>query len=318
MIIALDAMGGDFAPQAAIDGALLALSALPATAQIALVGDRQVIESHLEGKDQFGNPPVIFHAPEVIEMGEHPTRALTQKPDSSIGIGFKLLAGGKVQAFCSAGNTGAMLVGAMFSVKTIPGIIRPAIAGYVPKINGGYGVMVDAGANAECKAEVLVQFAEMGSLYAQHVINISNPKVGLLNIGEEEQKGSTLMQATYQLLKNNPHINFVGNIEGRDIFNNKADVIVTDGYTGNVVLKMAESVYDIMVELGIPTKPFFERLNYESIGGSPIIGVNGNVIIGHGVSTPTAIKSMILQAEAMINANINDKIKSGLAVTANP
>ena len=165
MIIALDAMGGDFAPEAAIDGALLALRTLPEHVQIALIGDRAVIEAHLAKSEAPVRPFTIFHAPEVIEMGEHPTRALTQKPDSSIGVGFKLLAEGKVGAFCSAGNTGAMLVGAMFSVKTIPGISRPAIAGYVPKINGGYGVLVDAGANAEVKVESLVQFAEMGSLW---------------------------------------------------------------------------------------------------------------------------------------------------------
>ncbi|MES2387737.1 MAG: phosphate acyltransferase PlsX [Bacteroidota bacterium] len=318
MIVALDAMGGDFAPQAAIDGALLALSQQPGNVHVELVGDKAVIEAHLAGKDLSGRRLSIHHAPEVIEMGEHPTRALTQKPDSSIGIGFKLLAAGKIGAFCSAGNTGAMLVGAMFSVKTIPGILRPAIAGFVPKISGGYGVIIDAGANTECKAEILQQFAEMGSLYAKHVLHIQNPKVALLNVGEEEKKGTAVLQATYQLLKNDPKINFVGNIEGRDIFHDKADVVVTDGFTGNVVLKLSESVYEIMAATGIEPGPFFSRLNYETVGGSPIIGVNGNVIIGHGVSTPTAIAAMIDQAVKMIDSDINEKIKQGLGVTAAP
>jgi hypothetical protein len=211
-------------------------------------------------------------------MGEHPTRALSQKPNSSIGIGFTLLKEGKADIFASAGNTGAMMVGSLFSVKTIEGIQRPAIAGFIPQTDGTHSVMLDIGANADCKPEMLAQWAVLGSAYAAATRGIESPRVGLLNIGEEEQKGSTLTQATYALLKANEKLNFVGNLEGKDIFRGKADVIVTDGFTGNIVLKMGESIYNIMKEQGMVNE-FVDRTNYENYGGSPIIGINGNVII---------------------------------------
>jgi glycerol-3-phosphate acyltransferase PlsX len=205
-----------------------------------------------------------------------------------------------------------MMVGAMFSLKTIEGIMRPAIAGFVPKTDGRIGVMVDVGANADVKPELMVQFADLGSLYAQHVLKIDNPKVGLMNLGEEESKGTLLTQATYQALKINSRINFVGNIEGRDVFNHKADVIVADGFTGNVILKMGESFYDIMKERGTPTDSFYDQLNYESVGGSPIIGVNGSVIIGHGLSSPRAIANMIRQSEQLAASGLHLKVKASL------
>ena len=310
MKIALDAMGGDFAPEAVVEGAILAKQSLPTNVEIVLVGREAVIKQQLDKHNASPSDFGIVNAEEVIEMGEHPTKALSQKTNSSIAIGFGMLKANKVQAFCSAGNTGAMLVGAMFSVKAIEGIIRPAIAGYVPKENGKIGIMLDVGANADCKPEVLNQFAEIGSLYAQHVLGIENPKVALMNLGEEEQKGTILTQATYQLLKVNTKINFVGNIEGRDVFNDKCDVLVCDGFTGNIILKMAESIYEIMHARGIKTDAFFDQMNYEAIGGSPIIGVHGNVIIGHGVSSPTAIKNMVHQAYHMVEADIPTKIKN--------
>jgi glycerol-3-phosphate acyltransferase PlsX len=225
-------------------------------------------------------------------MGEHPTKALSQKPNSSIGVGFKLLKEKEVEIFCSAGNTGAMHVGALFSIKAIEGILRPAIAGLVPQVGGGYAVMLDIGANADCKPEVLSQFGEIGSIFAQHTFQIDKPRVALMNIGEEEQKGSLTSQATYPLLKQNKRINFIGNIEGKDLFTNKADVIVTDGFTGNILFKLGESLYEISKKRGFQDD-FIDQTNYESIGGSPIIGVNGNVMIAHGVSTPLAIKNMV-------------------------
>jgi phosphate acyltransferase len=311
--IALDVMGGDFAPEATIDGALLALRELPEGVKIVLVGKETVIRGQLQARDVTPDSFIIVNADEVIEMGEHPTKALTQKPNSSIALGFGMLKHQHADAFCSAGNTGAMLVGAMFSVKATEGVMRPAIAGFLPKENGGQGVILDVGANADCKPEVLAQFGELGSLYAQHVLNIPNPKVGLMNLGEEEQKGTILTQATYQLLKANPKINFVGNIEGRDLFNDKADVVVCDGFTGNVVLKMAEYFYD-MVHSRNFSDEFLDKFNYETIGGSPIIGVNGSVLIGHGVSTPLAIKNMIFQAIQMAEAQVHVKIKNALGV----
>ncbi|HXA02580.1 MAG TPA: phosphate acyltransferase PlsX [Cytophagaceae bacterium] len=308
MKIALDAMGGDFAPKAIIEGALLARKSFPADVEIILIGKESIIKSQLadlkESKDSFQ----IVNADSVIEMNEHPAKAFTQKKDSSIAAGFGLLMQKHAAAFCSAGNTGAMLVGSMFTIKPIKGILRPAIAGYLPKEAGGYGVVIDVGANADCKPEMLEQFGVIGSLYSQYVFNIKSPKVGLMNLGEEEEKGNILTQAAHQLLKANSKINFIGNIEGRDIFNDKADVIVCDGFTGNVMLKMAESFYDLM-EHRNHKDSFIDLFNYASVGGSPILGVNGNVIIGHGVSSPLAIKNMLNQAAQLVDSDISEKIK---------
>ncbi|MBC6990300.1 phosphate acyltransferase PlsX [Hymenobacter sp. BT491] len=309
MKIALDAMGGDFAPQAAVDGAVLAAEKLDGKAQIVLIGQEEAVRPLLEQHGPAAASLILIPASQVIEMGEHPAKAYQQKQDSSIAVGYRMLHAGELDAFCSAGSTGAMLVGAMFSVKAVPGVLRPAIANFVPKIHGGYGILLDVGANAECKPEMLEQFGELGSLYAQYVLGINEPKVGLMNLGEEEGKGTVLTQAAHQLLKVNPHINFVGNIEGRDLFNSKADVIVCDGYTGNVVLKLAESIYDILVEKQMHD-PFFDKFNYEAIGGSPILGINDNAIIGHGVSTPFAICNMLLQGYQMAESGISDQIKS--------
>ena len=226
-------------------------------------------------------------------------------------MGYGLLKSNRADAFCSAGNTGAMHVGAMFSIKTITGIIRPGIAGFAPKESGGLGVIMDVGANADCKPDVLLQFGEIASIYAEHVLKISNPKVGLMSLGTEEKKGTLLTQAAYQLFKINKKINFIGNIEGYDIFNDKADVIVCDGFTGNVILKLAESIYSLLQKRSF-SDPFFDQFNYEAVGGSPILGVNGNVIIGHGVSSAPAIKNMLLQACQMVKTKVHEKIKESL------
>ena len=308
MKIALDAMGGDFAPQAAVAGAVLAAQHLAGKAQIVLIGPEAEVRPLLQQHGPQAAAMEVVPASQVIDMGEHPAKAFQQKQDSSIAVGYRLLHAGEVDAFCSAGNTGAMLVGAMFTVKAVPGVLRPAIANFVPKLAGGHGVLLDVGANADCKPEMLEQFGELGSLYAQYVLGIARPKVGLMNLGEEEGKGTAVTQAAHQLLKVNPHIHFIGNLEGRDLFNDKADVIVCDGYTGNVILKMAESMYDIMVVRKLKDE-FFEGMNYENVGGSPILGINDNAIIGHGVSTPLAICNMLLQGYRMAEAGITDKIK---------
>ncbi|SNR32591.1 phosphate acyltransferase PlsX [Hymenobacter mucosus] len=309
MKIALDAMGGDFAPQAAVDGAILAAKELVGKAQIVLIGQEEHVAPLLQQHGADAADLLFISASQVIEMGEHPAKAYQQKQDSSIAVGYRMLHAGEVEAFCSAGNTGAMLVGAMFSVKPVPGVMRPAIANFVPKLHGGLGILLDVGANAECKPEMLEQFGELGSLYAQYVLGINAPKVGLMNLGEEEGKGTSITQAAHQLLKVNPHIQFIGNIEGRDLFNDKADVIVCDGYTGNVMLKMAESIYDIIASKQIHD-PFFDKFNYEAVGGSPILGINDNAIIGHGVSTPLAICNMLLQGYQMAHSGISDQIKN--------
>ncbi|TRX61777.1 phosphate acyltransferase PlsX [Fulvivirga sp. M361] len=308
MKIALDAMGGDYAPDSTVDGAVLACKELPADTSIVLIGDKGVIEHKLEGYDINSSQIEIVHADDVINMGEHPTKAFSTKPKASIPIGYGMLKSGEVASFSSAGNTGAMHVGAMFTIKSIEGIIRPGIVGFVPKESGDFGLIMDVGANADCKPDVLYQFGQIGSLYAKHVFNIESPKVGLVNLGEEEQKGTLLTQAAYQLFKINSNLNFIGNIEGRDLFNDKADVIVCDGFTGNVILKMAESFYDMIQDRKIKD-PYFDRFNYEEIGGSPILGINGNVVIGHGVSSAKAIKNMVLLSHRMAKSNIHLKIK---------
>ncbi|WP_192821237.1 phosphate acyltransferase PlsX [Rufibacter sp. LB8] len=308
MKIALDAMGGDFAPQAVVEGALLAAETLTDEVEIFLIGDETTIQDLLQKHGYTGSRIKVVHASQVIGMGEHPTKALTQKPDSSIAVGYGMLASKKADAFCSAGNTGAMLVGAVFSVKQVEGILRPALASFIPKLSGGLGVLLDVGAIADCKPEILEQFGEIGSICAELVLDIKNPRVGLMNLGEEEGKGTMVTQPAHKLLKENKSINFIGNIEGRDVFNDKADVIVCDGFTGNVILKLAESIYDIIREKNI-RDPFFDRFNYEAVGGSPVLGVNGNAVIGHGVSTPTAICNMVHLANKMAETHIADKFK---------
>ena len=309
MNIAIDVMGGDYAPEAVVDGILLAISNLAPEETILAVGPADTINTLLADRGYTGSQIRVINAEDVIEMGEHPTRALSQKPNSSIGIGFALLKEGKADIFASAGNTGAMMVGSLFSVKTIEGIQRPAIAGFIPQTDGTHSVMLDIGANADCKPEMLEQWAVLGSVYAAATRGIERPRVGLLNIGEEEQKGSILTQATYALLKANEKLNFVGNLEGKDVFLGKADVIVTDGFTGNIVLKMGESIYNIMKEQGMVNE-FVDRTNYENYGGSPIIGINGNVIIAHGASSPTAIMNMIKLCQNIVKSNVANKIKA--------
>ena len=313
MKIAVDAMGGDFAPEAIVEGIARTVKAgLPQGVTLVLIGQEPVIRACLAKFGVADEPAIeVIHADDVIEMGEHPTRALSQKPNSSIGIGFKRLKDRQIDAFCSAGNTGAMHVGALFSVKAIAGVLRPCIAGYVPQMDGSTAVMLDIGANADCKPEMLAQFGELGSIYARHTFAIESPRVALLNIGEEEQKGSVVAQAAHQLLKENRRLNFVGNIEGKDMFMNRADVIVVDGFTGNALFKLGESFYDVAKLLGIQ-HPFIDRTNYESVGGSPIIGVNGNVIIAHGISSPAAIQNMISLAIQQVNANVPARIEQAL------
>ena len=251
----------------------------------------------------------VVHASEIIGMDEHPTKAISHKKDSSIIVGYQLLASKQADLFCSAGNTGAMLVGAMFTIKPIEGVLRPGIAGFIPQVSGRYGILMDVGANTDCKPEVLVQFAEMASIFATDLYQIEKPRVGLINVGEEEQKGSLLTQATYQLLKANPNINFVGNLEGRDIYCDKVDVMICDGFVGNVILKVSEGIYPLLKQRNF-TDSFINMFQWESVGGSPILGVNGDVVIGHGSSGLMAIKNMILLSQNLAKSEISKKIKN--------
>lgn len=307
MKIAIDISGGDFAPAANLDGAILAQKELKDDAIIVLIGDEEQINSGLIERNVSATLFEIIHAPEVITFHDHPTRALSKKPNSSISVGFIKLAKEEVNAFASTGNTGAMLVGSMYRLNTIPGIIRPCISSTLPAIDGSKTILLDVGSNADCKSDVLYQFAVLGSLYSQHVHNIEKPRVALLNIGEEESKGNLLTIATYKLLAESDEINFIGNIEGRHIFSGKADVIVCDGFTGNIVLKQAEGIYSLMKKRGINDE-YFDRFNYENYGGTPILGVKGNVIIGHGISNDIAVKNMILHAYELANSGLAMKV----------
>ncbi|MFN5505523.1 MAG: phosphate acyltransferase PlsX [Flavobacteriia bacterium] len=307
MKIGLDVSGGDFAPQATIDGALLAKKELGNDVTIVLFGDELVIQKELASRAQSADLFEIIHAPEVITYHDHPTRALPKKPNSSIAVGFEKLAKGLIDVFASNGNTGAMLVGSMYKLNTIPGVIRPCITSTLPTVNGGNSVLLDVGSNADCKSDVLYQFAVLGSVYAATVLEIENPKVALLNIGEEDSKGNLLSIATYKLLSETDELNFIGNIEGRDIFTGVADVIVCDGFTGNIVLKEAEGIFTLMKKRGIQDA-YFDRFNYENYGGTPILGVKGNAIIGHGISNDIAVKNMILHAHNVVSSELTEKI----------
>lgn len=310
MNIGLDMMGGDFAPLEAVKGAADFIASTTNTAiHLTLIGDESKIREHLADHPIAAGRYSIVHAAQVIGMHEHPTKALKEKQQSSIAIGFHLLATGKTDAFISAGNTGAMMVGALFSIKAIEGVLRPTIGAYMPREDGSLGLLVDVGLNADCKPENLNQFAILGSLFAKHILNFENPKVGLVNLGEEEGKGNILAQATYPLLKANKQINFTGNIEGRDILLNKADVLVCEGFTGNVVLKLAESIYDIVKRRDIHDE-HFDRFNFEQYGGVPVLGVAKPVIIGHGISHALAFKNMIRIASRMLEIDLMGKMKN--------
>jgi glycerol-3-phosphate acyltransferase PlsX len=308
MNIALDMMGGDFAPLEAVKGIKLFLAEGNENISLTLIGEETMVKELLISHAISSTNIAVVHASQIIEMQEHPTKAFRDKPQSSISIGFNLLASGGTDAFISAGNTGAMMVGALFSIKAIEGVNRPTIGAYMPRENGTLGLLLDAGINADCKPENLSQFATLGSLYAEHILGFVNARVGLVNVGEEEGKGNLLAQAAYPLLKENKNINFIGNIEGRDILMDKADVMVCEGFTGNVVLKMAESVYELVKSRGIHDE-HFDRFNFEIYGGVPVLGVAKPVIIGHGISHAIAFKNMIAIARKMIEKDLMQKMK---------
>ncbi len=304
MKLGIDVSGGDFAPDVNVEGAILAKKALPHDATIILIGDQDQILSCLSKFGANTSDFEIVHAPDVITMHDHPTRAIPQKPNSSIAVGYDLLASGAIDVFASTGNTGAMLVGAMYKVNTIPGIIRPCITSVLPNFKGGTSILLDVGSNADCKPDVLYQFGVLGSLYAQYVFNIDKPRVALLSIGEEASKGNLVVQAAHKLMAETDEFNFIGNVEGRDMFTGHADVIVCEGFVGNVALKQAEGMYTLMKKRGINDE-YFDRFNYENYGGTPILGVKGNAIIGHGISNSKAVCSMLIHSY--------DVAKSGLA-----
>lgn len=305
-------MGGDHAPEVAVQGVVQAHGKLSADSRMVLFGDK---EKTLALMAQAGFDPAkvdIVHTTQVIEMCDHPAKAFQQKPDSSITVGFHALAKKEIDGFASAGSTGAMLVGAMYTVKPVEGVMRPCIPTFVPQLNGRLALLVDAGLNADCKPEMLCQFAMLGSIYAKNVLGIENPRVALLSNGEEDEKGNVLTQAANGQLRQVRSINFVGNVEGNKLYSGKiADVVVCDGFVGNIVLKQAEAMYVLTQKLGVKNE-FFDRFNYELYGGTPVLGVNSTVIIGHGHSSAEAIKTMILQTESVIKAQLAEKVKQAL------
>ena len=308
MKIGLDVMGGDYAPEVTIEGALLSLDKLASEDRIFLFGPEDIITEKIHEKGGNLKDFTIVHCPDVIGMGERPIKAFTQKPASSISMGFTYLKGKKIDAFASAGNSGAVMVGAMYSVSNIKGVIRPSTLTTLPKENGGMNVMLDIGTNPDIKPDILYQFAILGSIYSKHVLGVKKPRVGLSNIGEEEEKGNLLCQSAFRLMKDSEDFYFYGNIEGRDLYKDKADVIVCDGLTGNTVLKQIEVVYTLLMKRNL-VDDFIKKFNYENYGGSPILGVNGSVVIGHGISSSKAIKNMILLTHDIQQANLTGKIK---------
>lgn len=322
MRIVVDTMGGDHAPAATIAGALLALEDDTfSDIDLILAGPESAIHEELKHHSYPAGRVEIVHAPQVVTMKESPTKALKHKPDSSIALGIKLQKTGEAEAFVSAGNTGAVLTSSLLSLGRIQGVNRPTIGSYLPSIKGGCFVF-DVGANPDAKPLNLLQFAIMGALYIKHVYGIDNPKVGLLNIGEERTKGNNVVVDAYGMLEQEVP-NFIGNIEGRDILRGKANLVICDGFVGNILLKFGESVFDVITEKAkyqITNKPFAtlgaflmkpvvkkmaKEFNYEEYGGVPLLGINGVSIISHGSSTPKAIKNAIGVARTMVTKRIN-------------
>ncbi len=331
-VIAVDAMGGDHAPAVVIEGALDALRDSNGRFSVILVGRQAEIDAEIgkhPGAAGLRTWFSVVHAPEVIDMHDTPTAALKTKRDSSIGVGLNLHRDGKARAFVSAGNTGAVLSASTLILGRIPGVGRPTIGALVPTATGR-ALLVDAGTNVDCRPRHLLEFGVMGSSYVSAVLGKSSPSVGLLNVGEEEAKGNEVAQEAYQLLKES-RLNFIGNVEGRDILKGTADVVVCDGFVGNILLKFGESIPSFFkakfsaYAAGSTLRKFvglvargglrgvMKELDYQEHGGVPLLGVNGVSIIGHGGSTPKAIKNMIFRAEETVLRNVNEGIRKELA-----
>jgi glycerol-3-phosphate acyltransferase PlsX len=312
MKIGLDVMGGDYAPDAVIEGAVDSLAHLAKEEKLVLFGIESLILSKLNKMSVDPSLFEIINTTEVIEMADHPARAFSQKKDSSIAVGYAMLKNGLINGFCSAGNTGAMLVGASYTVNVIPGVFRPALATLIPCVSGRSSVILDVGLNPDCKPDVLLQYGVLGSIFARDVLEIPNPTVGLLNIGEEETKGTPAVKTAFELMKEHPGLNFTGNIEGNYLFTEKMpDVIVCDGFVGNIVLKQTEAFYAVCKAKNI-SDPFFDQLDFENIGGTPVVEINANVVIGHGISKRKAIMNMILQTRAVVHADLAQRIKEAI------
>lgn len=331
--IGIDAMGGDFGSLAVAEGTALALREMPGRFRVTLVGDETEIRSAIRQLHAEDLPIDVVHAPERIEMAEKAAAAVRKKSQSSLVVMTQLHRDGQLDAIFSAGNTGAVVATALLGLGRLQGATRPALAVFAPNAGDGRGtVVLDVGANAECKPAWLVQWAHMGAVYAKHLLNIEEPRVGLLSIGEEDTKGNSLVLETLPLLRRAQHLKFLGNLEGRDAFNGSCDVLVTDGFTGNVLLKTAESIAslighmirdelrnDWLARMGVlfmapALKRLRTRMDWEEHGAAPLLGVNGVCFVGHGSSSPRAIRSalrmMAKYVEQRVNEHIREEIQS--------
>lgn len=308
MRIGIDILGGDDAPSATVRGSILACRELKDSVKLVLFGDQKGIEAICE---EEGFDPSVFdivHTTAQIGMDEYPAKAFKEKPNASIVLGFMHLKAGKIDAFASAGNTGAMLVGGMHVIKSVPGVIRPCITAPMPKDADKPTLILDVGINPDSKPDVLYQYGILGSMYAELVYNIKNPRVALFNIGAEEEKGNLLTKASFQAMKGTKDFNFVGNVEGTELFSNDIDVILCDGFVGNTILKSAEAFYKLIKKRNV-TDPFFDKFDSRIYGGTPLLGVNGTAIIAHGNSDDKAIKSMITHTVTIVKSGLTEKIK---------
>lgn len=325
--IIIDAMGGDYAPLNVLEGVELALQEKP-NLNLSLIGKAEDLKSIIEKNNLILKKDLIIDAKDVVAMNDSPANVIKEKPESSIVKGLELVAQKKFGAFVSAGNTGAVMSAATLILGRIKGISRPTIGTLLP-CEKGYTTVFDVGANVDSKPQYLYEYALMGSIYVKEILGINNPKVGLLSIGEEREKGNQLSKAAYEVLENS-QLNFIGNVEGRDIPAGAADVVVCDGFVGNIVLKFAEGTLGLLKAkikefstkglsskiLALFTKITLKRalkdFDYQNYGGAPLLGVNGVVIIGHGRSSALAIKNMIFRAQEMLEKNINQKIQQHL------
>ena len=326
MIIAIDAMGGDFAPKAVVEGALLALQETGEDVCLSLYGDEAQIRACLEGQSYDGERLKIVPCTEVISCEEAPAAAVRQKKDSSMVRAAQAVAQGEADCFLSGGSSGAVLTAGTLIIRRIKGIQRPALATLIPNMQGGYTMLVDSGANADCKSAYLVQFAHMGAAYMQRVMGVEDPRIGLLNNGAEAEKGNELTKETYALLEQEPGIRFAGNAEARELMSGDFDVLVADGFSGNVLLKGTEGAAKAITAMlktelmgtlrgmlgGAIAKPAFaalkKRMDYKEVGGAPLLGVNGGVIKAHGSSDGRAFKNAILQGEKLVRGSVTEQI----------
>ena len=312
MRIGVDAMGGDFAPKECIKAVLSEANAPNCDSQFFVFGEQSALAEYAS-ELQHAQITVI-HTGESIGMGEHATKAVAAKKESSINVGMNFLAEDKIDAFLGAGNTGAMMVSALYQVKTIAGIDRPALSSVLPQQSGITGVLLDVGANSDVKPETLAKFAVLGSEYAKAVYGITNPRVGLVNIGEEKEKGNILTKSAFPLLENQKGINFIGNVEGRHLFNDLVDVAVCDGFTGNVIVKSCEGFFYNLLKRGVEDE-FLNKFNFEHYGGTPILGIKKPVIVGHGITKEKTFRNMIKLSKNVVDSNLISKIEQSFSET---